>query len=83
LSGIDGSKAACVTTLIVNTRVSSEVNRKGLRLPPYKATQTVPIVAFAAVDPVASRLADSLARLGRNVTGIGVSSEETTVKRRS
>ncbi|MGV7216045.1 ABC transporter substrate-binding protein [Bradyrhizobium sp. UFLA05-112] len=47
----------------------------------YKATQTIPIVAFAAVDPVASGLADSLARPGRNVTGIAVFSEETTVKR--
>ena len=47
----------------------------------YKATQTIPIVAFAAVDPVAAGLADSLARPGRNVTGIAVFSEETTVKR--
>ena len=47
----------------------------------YQATQTVPIVAFAAVDPVASGLADSLAHPGRNVTGIAVFSEETTVKR--
>jgi ABC-type uncharacterized transport system substrate-binding protein len=47
----------------------------------YRATQTIPIVAFAAVDPVASGLADSLARPGRNVTGIAVFSEETTVKR--
>jgi putative ABC transport system substrate-binding protein len=47
----------------------------------HKATQTIPIVAFTAVDPVASGLADSLARPGRNVTGIAVFSEETTVKR--
>jgi putative ABC transport system substrate-binding protein len=47
----------------------------------YKATQSVPIVAFTAVDPVASGLADSLAHPGRNVTGIAVFSEETTVKR--
>ncbi len=47
----------------------------------YTATQTVPIVAFTAVDPVTSGLADSLARPGRNVTGIAVFSEETTVKR--
>src|ERR1700694_4593996 len=46
-----------------------------------KATQTIPIVAFTAVDPVASGLAESLARPGRNVTGIAVFSEETTVKR--
>src|ERR1700737_2539059 len=47
----------------------------------YKATQAVPIVAFTAVDPVASGLANSLAHPGRNVTGIAVFSEETTVKR--
>ncbi|MFL5237697.1 MAG: ABC transporter substrate-binding protein [Rhizomicrobium sp.] len=47
----------------------------------YKATQTIPIVAFGAVDPVGSGLADSLAHPGRNVTGITVFSEETTVKR--
>jgi len=46
-----------------------------------KATQTIPILAFAAVDPVGSGLADSLAHPGRNVTGITVFSEETTVKR--
>ncbi len=47
----------------------------------YKASQTIPIVAFAAVDPVASGLADSLAHPGHNVTGVAVFSEETTVKR--
>jgi len=47
----------------------------------YQATQTIPIVAFTAVDPVGSGLADSLAHPGHNVTGIAVFSEETTVKR--
>lgn len=47
----------------------------------YKATQTIPIVTMTAVDPVGSGLADSLARPGRNVTGIAVFSEETTEKR--
>jgi putative ABC transport system substrate-binding protein len=47
----------------------------------HQATQTIPIVAFTAVDPVASGLADSLARPGRNVTGVAVFSEETTIKR--
>ena len=47
----------------------------------YGATRTIPIVAFTAVDPVASGLAESLARPGRNVTGVAVFSEETTVKR--
>jgi putative ABC transport system substrate-binding protein len=47
----------------------------------HRATQTIPIVAFAAVDPVASGLAKSLAHPGGNVTGIAFFSEETTVKR--
>jgi len=47
----------------------------------HKATQTIPIVAFAGVDPVASGLANNLGRPGGNVTGIAVFSEETTVKR--
>jgi putative tryptophan/tyrosine transport system substrate-binding protein len=47
----------------------------------HKATETIPIVAFTAVDPVGSGLAISLASPGRNVTGIAVFSEETTVKR--
>ena len=46
-----------------------------------KATEAIPIVAFTAVDPVGSGLANSLANPGRNVTGIAVFSEETTVKR--
>ena len=46
-----------------------------------KATQSIPIVAFGAVDPVRSGLADSLARPGRNVTGITVFAEETSAKR--
>ena len=47
----------------------------------HKATQAIPIVALTAVDPVGSGLADSLAHPGRNVTGVTVFSEETTVKR--
>jgi putative tryptophan/tyrosine transport system substrate-binding protein len=47
----------------------------------YKATQSIPIVAFVAGDPVASGLAKSLAHPGGNVTGVAVFAEETTVKR--
>lgn len=47
----------------------------------YQATKTIPIVAFAALDPVGSKLADSLAHPGHNVTDIAGFSEETTVKR--
>lgn len=47
----------------------------------FKATKTIPIVAFTAVDPVGSGLAKSLASPGGNVTGIAVFAEETNVKR--
>jgi putative ABC transport system substrate-binding protein len=47
----------------------------------HAATRTIPIVAFAAIDPITSGLAQSLAHPGGNVTGITVFSEETTVKR--
>jgi putative ABC transport system substrate-binding protein len=47
----------------------------------YKATQSIPIVAFVAGDPIASGLAKSLAHPGGNVTGVAVFAEETTVKR--
>jgi putative ABC transport system substrate-binding protein len=47
----------------------------------YKATQSIPIVAFVAIDPIASGLAKSLAHPGGNVTGVAVFAEETTVKR--
>ena len=47
----------------------------------HKATQTIPIVAFVAGDPVASGLAKSLAHPDGNVTGIAVFAEETNVKR--
>jgi putative ABC transport system substrate-binding protein len=47
----------------------------------HRATQTIPIVAFVAADPVTSGLAQSLARPGSNVTGVAVFAEETSVKR--
>jgi putative tryptophan/tyrosine transport system substrate-binding protein len=47
----------------------------------YKATQSIPIVAFVATDPIALGLAKSLAHPGGNVTGVAVFAEETTVKR--
>lgn len=46
-----------------------------------RATQSIPIVAFVAGDPVATGLAKSLAHPGGNVTGVAVFAEETTVKR--
>jgi putative ABC transport system substrate-binding protein len=47
----------------------------------YKATQSLPIVAFVSGDPIALGLAKSLAHPGGNVTGVAVFGEETTVKR--
>jgi putative tryptophan/tyrosine transport system substrate-binding protein len=47
----------------------------------FKATQSIPIVAFVATDPVALGLARSLAHPGGNVTGVAVFAEETTAKR--
>jgi putative ABC transport system substrate-binding protein len=47
----------------------------------HRATQTIPIVALAAADPVARGLAQSLARPGGNVTGVTIFAAETTAKR--
>jgi putative ABC transport system substrate-binding protein len=47
----------------------------------YRATKTIPIVAFVAGDPVAFGFAQSLAHPGGNVTGVAVLAEETSVKR--
>ena len=47
----------------------------------YKATQSIPIVALVATDPIALGLAKSLAHPGGNVTGVAVFAEETTLKR--
>ena len=47
----------------------------------YKATQSIPIIALVATDPIALGLAKSLAHPGGNVTGVAVFAEETTVKR--
>jgi ABC-type uncharacterized transport system substrate-binding protein len=46
-----------------------------------RATKTIPIIAYIAVDPVAAGLAESLARPGRNVTGISFLTEELNAKR--
>jgi putative ABC transport system substrate-binding protein len=47
----------------------------------HKATRTIPIVALVGVDPVASGLAESLARPGGNVTGITIFADEANAKR--
>jgi putative tryptophan/tyrosine transport system substrate-binding protein len=46
-----------------------------------KATQNIPIVIIGAGDPVGTGLVDSLARPGRNVTGITEVSTELSSKR--
>lgn len=47
----------------------------------HNATRTIPIVAIVGVDPVASGLADSLARPGGNVTGVAIFADEANGKR--
>jgi putative ABC transport system substrate-binding protein len=46
-----------------------------------RATSTIPIVMAAVADPVESRLADSLARPGGNVTGLTSATAELVPKR--
>jgi putative ABC transport system substrate-binding protein len=46
-----------------------------------KQKSTIPVVAFAAGDPVATGLVESLARPGGNITGISDVSAELTPKR--
>jgi putative ABC transport system substrate-binding protein len=46
-----------------------------------QVTTTIPIVMVAAGDPVASRLAASLARPGGNVTGLSISAPDLAGKR--
>lgn len=46
-----------------------------------QATSTIPIVMVAGIDPIREKLAKSMARPGRNVTGILTINEELTPKR--
>jgi putative ABC transport system substrate-binding protein len=46
-----------------------------------RATRTIPIITYIAVDPVAAGLAASLARPGGNVTGVAFLAEELNAKR--
>ena len=59
-----------------------------LSLQPYKgiraakqATKTIPIVMVTTADPVAAGLVDSLARPGRNITGLTRLTRELSGKR--
>src|SRR5262249_61469100 len=45
------------------------------------ATSTIPIVMLASADPVGAGWADSLARPGRNVTGVMIMGPELDPKR--
>ena len=46
-----------------------------------QATKPIPVVMVAAIDPVASKLVDNLARPGGNVTGISTLSQDLSGKR--
>jgi putative ABC transport system substrate-binding protein len=46
-----------------------------------QATKTIPIVMVAAVDPVASKLVDSLAQPGGNLTGLSTLAQDLSGKR--
>jgi putative tryptophan/tyrosine transport system substrate-binding protein len=46
-----------------------------------RATTTIPVVATSVADPVASGLADSLARPGRNITSLSLIATDLTGKR--
>jgi putative tryptophan/tyrosine transport system substrate-binding protein len=46
-----------------------------------RATQTIPIIAYIAVDPVGAGLAKSLSRPGGNVTGVAFLAAELNAKR--
>jgi putative ABC transport system substrate-binding protein len=46
-----------------------------------QATQTIPIVMIASIDPVASKLLDSLAHPGGNLTGLSTLAQDLNGKR--
>ena len=46
-----------------------------------QATKTIPIVMVVGVDPVATGIVDSLARPGRNITGIATLAQDLSGKR--
>ena len=53
----------------------------GAILPAKQATKTIPIVMVAGVDPVATKLVDSLARPGGNLTGLSTLAQDLSGKR--
>jgi putative ABC transport system substrate-binding protein len=71
---------------LVNELVALKVDILVLAIPnairtAKEATQTIPIVMVASLDPVATGLVDSLARPGGNITGISTLSQDLNGKR--
>ena len=71
---------------LVNELVALKVDILVLAIPSAirtakEATQTIPIVMVAGLDPVAMGLVDSLARPGGNITGISTLSQDLNGKR--
>jgi putative ABC transport system substrate-binding protein len=71
---------------LVNELVALKVDILVLAIPSAirtakEATQTIPIVMVASLDPVAMGLVDSLARPGGNITGISTLSQDLNGKR--
>ena len=71
---------------LVNELVAMKVDILVLAIPSAiriakEATQTIPIVMVAGLDPVAMGLVDSLARPGGNITGISTLAQDLNGKR--
>jgi len=77
----DSSRYAEIAAEFVAMKVDVIVTVGGAAATVMRATNTIPIVLAAAVDPVASGFVGSLAHPGGNVTGLSLQSSEIGTKR--